>query len=191
MISKKEVIETLELFKDEKWVQLYEFTNYQISNFGRIKAIGREMSIGIRYGKECFRYKEERILSQRTNGVEQFLFTDISYKDEKGKKFGKTVYIHKAVCDHFVDKPKHIKEYENNGGHICASHIVKDYTNNRFDNVKWITSTELIQNQPNRLANPTKAWETRRKLYGYSGEKPKEKVELYNSEVVDDYLELI
>ncbi len=169
--EKNRILKSLEALHnpDEVWVKLYEYEHYQISNYGRLKSIGRKISIGIRNGVEYFRDKDDTILVLRTNGIEKFLFTGVFFRDEKDNKCQKTIYVHRAVADHFVKKPKRIIDYEKNGGHICATLIVKDYTNNSYKNIKWITQAELIQTQPNRLANPTKAWGTRRVIYGSTG----------------------
>lgn len=171
-MDKKTALKLIENLEGEIWKPLYDFKIYTVSNFGRIKAIERQASIGIRNGVEYFKNKPQVILKLRTNGIDPHYFADINIRDENGKKITKTVHVHRAVCDHFVEKPEHIILYEKNGGRICATHIVKDYTNNRFDNVKWITTTELIKTQPNRLANPTKGWETRKLIYGKTGSNP-------------------
>lgn len=152
----------------EIWVQLYQFKDYQVSNLGRIKSIDRQISIGVRNGVEYFRHKPQHFKVFRTNGIEPFLFTTIEVRDEKGVRKTKTIYPHRAVADHFVKKPKYIRELEKEGRAIYASHIVKDYSNNRWDNVRFISQLDLIRNQPNRLKHPTKAWETRREKYGNS-----------------------
>jgi hypothetical protein len=152
----------------EIWKQLYDLKNYQISNFGKIKSLERNISIGVRNGVEYFRIYPELIKAVRTNGIEPFLFTSIVVTDEKGVKKNRTIYIHRAVCDHFVHKPKYIRELEKQGRAIYASHIVKNHTNNRWDNLRFISHLDLIRSQPNRLRNPTKHWDTRREKYGNS-----------------------
>jgi hypothetical protein len=160
-VELKSVAEELEL-----WKQLYDLKNYKISNFGRIKSLERNLSIGVRNGIEYFRVYPELIKAVRTNGIEPFLFTSIIVTNEKGVKKNTTFYIHRAVADHFVNKPKHIQELEKEGRKIYASHIKKDHQNNRWDNIRWIGQLELIRSQPKRLADPTKSWRTRRKKYG-------------------------
>lgn len=152
----------------EKWKQLYDLKYYQISNFGRIKSLDRNVSIGVRNGVEYFRIYYGGIKAVRTNGIEPYLFTSIVVTDEKGVKKNTTFYIHRAVADHFVEKPNAILLAEIEERKIYASHIVKDYTNNRLDNLHFITHKELIRSQPQRLKHPTKHWETRRKKYGNS-----------------------
>ena len=150
----------------EKWKQLYNLKYYKISNLGRIKSLDRNVSIGVRNGVEYFRVYYGGIKAVRTNRIEPFLFTSIVITDEKGVKKNTTFYIHRAVADHFVEKPQYIQELEAQGRAIYASHIVKDYENNRWDNLRFISHRDLMRSQPQRLKNPTKHWETRRKKYG-------------------------
>lgn len=159
------IVETSSFEETEVWKQLYDFKHYQVSNFGRIKSIDRQISIGVRNGVEYFRHKPQHFKVFRTNGIEPFLFTTIEVRDKKGIKKSKTIYPHKAVADHFCHKPKYIQEIEKNGGAVYASHIIKDYTNNRYDNVRFISHQDLIRSQPNRLKDPKKSWRTRREKY--------------------------
>lgn len=159
------IIKASDFEETELWKQLYEFKDYQVSNFGRIKSIGRQISIGVRNGIEYFRYKPQHFKVFRTNGIEPFLFTTIEVRDKKGVKKSKTIYPHRAVADHFCHKPKYIRELEKNGHAVYASHIIKDYTNNRYDNVRFISHKDLMRSQPNRLKDPTKSWRTRREKY--------------------------
>jgi hypothetical protein len=161
--------------KDEVWVKLYNYSNYVVSNHGRIMSLPRNVSIGIRNGVEYFRFKDAHICSLRTNNIEPFLFCSIYEHLKDGKKTNVTVYIHRAVADHFVKKPKHILAAEAAGFRIYASHIVKDYSNNTYANLRFITQKELMNSQPKRLADPTKSWRTRRALYGKSGAPSKNK----------------
>lgn len=137
--------------ENEIWVQLYDFTKYEVSNFGKIRS--------------CFGEKpKEKTL--RTNKVGPLLFTEVNGTNKEGEKFRKTIFIHRAVADHFVKKSRYLKDFEKNGGLLHATHIVKDYSNNRYDNVKFITHGKLIRSQPNRKIDPDKSWRTRRQKYG-------------------------
>jgi hypothetical protein len=149
----------------EIWKQLYDLKYYQVSNLGRIRSLERYVSIGVRNGVEYFRTYPETIKAFRTNGIEPFLFTSVFYADERGIKRNRTIYIHKAVADHFVYKPGYIRKAEAEGKKVYATHIKKNYNNNRFDNVKFITFLELIRSQPKRIADPCKSWRTRREKY--------------------------
>jgi len=149
----------------EQWKQLYDYKNYQISNLGNIKTLARPV-----YRDKIFMYyTKEKIVSSRSSKVNPHMFSSIFVPNDEGRCRMKTIYLHRAVADHFIKKPYNIIEYENKGGTIYATHIIKDYANNRYDNIKWIMGSELTAHQPNRLADPTKSWRTRRELYGRSG----------------------
>lgn len=152
----------------EKWVYLYGNKYFQISNFGFIRSLDRQVAV-YRNGKIHYTNMTGVVLTRRCSKEDPHMFTTIQYNDENQKRCIKTIYLHKAVADHFIDKPVDILLAESEGKKTCATHIVKDYSNNRFDNVKWITMGDVIKVQPNRLADPTKSWRTRKAIYGYSG----------------------
>lgn len=159
----------------EEWKFLYDRKDFQVSNTGKIRSLDREIPT-YRNGVHYTRFYEGRILSQRRSKKEPHLFSSIQYTDKNGNRVNKTIYIHKAVADHFVGKPPHVKRYEAEGKAIYATHMVKDYTLNIWTNIRWITQLELIRSQPKRLADPTKAWRTRWAKYvnNYGcAEKPK------------------
>lgn len=155
----------------DKWKFLYGNKSFQISNMGVIRSVDRTILV-TRNGVTYPVHRPGMVLSQRCSKENPHMFSTIQYM-ENDEKILKTIYIHKAVADHFVSKPNHILLAEIEGKATCASHIVKDYSNNRYDNIMWKTMSEIISTQPVRLADPTKSWRTRRKIYGKSGSKQK------------------
>lgn len=155
----------------EEWAYLYGNKGFQISNFGNLRSLDRSVMV-TRNGTTYHAYYQGKEITQRCSKENPHMFSTIQYQ-ENGKKVLMTVYIHKAVADHFVSKPNHILLAEIEGKTTCASHIIKDYSNNRYDNIMWKTMGEIISTQPVRLADPTKSWRTRRKIYGKSGSKQK------------------
>ena len=142
----------------EKWKQLYDFPGFLISSKGIIKTLDRY--VNSRPG--VTRFVSGRVLVSRTSKKEPHRFVTVNFIHPKtGEKImNKTVYIHKAVGDHFITKKKNA---------LYVTHKIKDYDNNDRSNLMWITHKELMNMQPKRLLNPIKSWETRRKLYGKSG----------------------
>jgi hypothetical protein len=152
----------------EQWKFLYGNKNFQLSNHGKIRSVDREVPI-YRNGVNYFASRVGKDLSQRCSKDNPHLFTCIHYVDDNGNKVQKTIYIHRAVADHFVEKSVQILLAEIEGKTVCATHYDDDYENNHHLNIRWITLGDVIATQPQRLADPTKSWRTRRKKYGKSG----------------------
>lgn len=156
----------------EKWVYLYGNKSFQISNLGRIRSLDRQVLV-YRNGSYHYASKQGQIKAIRCTKENPHMLTTIQYIDENEEKIIRSIYIHKAVADHFVSKPDDILLAEMEGKKTCATLIVKDYSNNRYDNIKWTTLSDVIRTQPNRLADPSKSWRTRKQVYGFSGSKIK------------------
>ena len=119
---------------EEAWRDIDGFEGiYQVSNLGRVKSL-------------------ERLSSQKHLIPEKILkdhpcqagYRDISlYKD--GKRFHKKV--HRLVASAFCDNPRSLNEVD---------HIDTDKTNNRADNLRWVTHKENYENV-NTKKNASKA----------------------------------
>lgn len=135
---------------ETKWVPLYDFEGYLVSNTGIIKSVDRivEDKRGILYRRKG------KIIKPRRSKVNPHLFITIHWRGT-GKKA--TIYLHRAVADHFLPNP-----YK---GIVYAHHKDGNYDNNHVNNLMWIKSTELVHYQPKRLADPKKGWRTRREKY--------------------------
>lgn len=157
----------------EEWKFIYESKIYQISNTGKVRSIGRATKI-IRNGVKYDAWHQGKEIASRCTKVNPHYFVYINHPDKNGDDKRKIFYIHRLVADHFIEKPPRIVDREEAGGTVYASHIEKDYTNNHYTNIRWITHRDLINSQPKRLADPTKAWRTRREKYGKSGSPAKE-----------------
>ena len=147
----------------ETWKPLYNYPGYMVSNLGRIKSIPR--TITENSGRK--RHHSGKVLNQRHTKTNPHMFTSVQV-EVNGIPINKTVYIHRAVADHFIKVPSK--------KHIYATHIVSDYSNNTESNIAWITHKQLMARQPNRIKDPGKAWRTRRLVYGNttgSAETPK------------------
>ena len=129
----------------EEWKKLYDSDRYEVSSEGEFKSTKRIIKSTVNKNGIHYRTKPDCILSLRTNGIQPYLFSDIYY-DEDDPKNNTTVYIARAVADHFVKKPRYIQDIVDKGGKVYASHIVKDYTNNTKDNLMWKSYEELKMN---------------------------------------------
>ena len=137
----------------EIWKPLYDYPGYMVSNLGRIKSIPRIITDST--GR--VRNHSGKVLNQRRTKTNPHIFTSVQVVVNE-IPMNKTVYIHRAVADHFIKVPSK--------KHIYATHLVSNYSNNTESNIAWITHKQLMSRQPNRIKDPGKAWRTRRLVYG-------------------------
>jgi len=57
-------------------------------------------------------------------------------KDENGEQV--TDYIHRLVAKHFIPNPRNLNEVD---------HINRNRTDNRIENLRWVTHSENLQNK--------------------------------------------
>ena len=117
-----------ETFTNEEWRPIEGFPRYQISNYGRIRSYTNP--------------KKPKILRphQLKNG---YLMVHLAKGEEWGSNESECVRIHKLVADAFIPNPQ-------NKCHV--RHINQDRTDNRVENLKWVTREESI-NDPLTKAN--------------------------------------
>lgn len=96
---------------------------YQISNFGRVKSFPKYRT---RY------YRTERVLKQRNCEQNQY-FEVILYKDRVGKSFK----VHRLIAEAFIPNPENKP---------CIDHINTIRTDNRIENLRWVTLKENANN---------------------------------------------
>ena len=102
---------------------------YEVSNFGRVKSLFREIDAKSKARTPCKRKIKERILK---NGKDGHGYPHVNLVKNGVKKF---VAIHRMVAEAFIPKVK---------GKNYVNHIDSDYTNNSVDNLEWCTSSENI-----------------------------------------------
>ena len=117
-----------ETFTDEEWRPIEGFPRYEISNKGRVKSFTNP--------------KKPKILRphQLKNG---YLMVHLAKGEEWGSNATECVRIHKLVADAFIPNPL-------NRCHI--RHINQDRTDNRVENLRWVTREES-NNDPITKAN--------------------------------------
>ena len=104
---------------------------YEISNFGRLKSIARQVERYTWQGTRYYSILGGKILNQRKLGRNKVLFTSFTKKDELEVIHRETVYIHRAVGIAFVKNPKP-------GQYDKVTHIdLSDWENNHHSNIRW------------------------------------------------------
>lgn len=114
-------MEKLDLF-GESWAKI-SFgdididQHYEVSNYGRVKSFQKDSRNG------------EIIQGSLVQGY-RTLNLKISRKSS-------TQYIHKLIADNFVPRPS--------SEHRYVIHLDFDKVNNHFENLKWVTKSEMIE----------------------------------------------
>jgi hypothetical protein len=112
----------VESFWNEKWVDVtfpeeIKSVRYQISNYGRIRAINKITG-------------REKLLkgSHSKRGHHR-----LNIKMESGKGAG--VYVHRIVAENFVNRASEAHEF--------VIHLDHDKTNNKYINLRWATQDKV------------------------------------------------
>lgn len=154
---------------EEVWRVIPKFSDYEISNHGRIRSKERVK----KYKSGRTMHLKSKVKSLRKHPKNDFMMTDLI--DDKGKR--RTVYPHKCVAMAFIenDKPRLKK---------IVMHKDDDLSNNRVDNLEWASYSDSIKKgfQTGKRDN-SDLWEKRRKKYGQKGsEKPMGRKDPLNDE---------
>lgn len=108
----------------EKWKNIKGFeTEYQISNLGNVKSLGRERGVN-KSGKY---FQKEKILSLIVKNTGYIQVTLSKNKVQSAK------LVHRLVAENFLSNPKNKKQINHKDG---------DPSNNRIDNLEWCTPSE-------------------------------------------------
>ena len=100
---------------------------YQISNFGRVKSVAR-----FRKGKNGVpTYCRERIIKSRTNPKTGYVEICLSKEDNK-----KLFLVHRLVAETFIPNPGNLPQ---------VNHINEVKSDNRVENLEWVTNAENIE----------------------------------------------
>lgn len=103
----------------EIWKTIEDYPNYQVSNMGRVKSLGNNKA------------RKEKIL-KGIKGKDSYLSVGL-YKEGKIKMY----LVHRLVAQAFIPNP-------NNKPFI--DHINTIRTDNRVENLRWVTSKENMNN---------------------------------------------
>ena len=109
----------------EEWRDVKGFEGiYQVSNYGVIRSLDR-------YDARM-RFRKGRIMPLRLD-TDKYLNLKLC-KDGKYK----TIRVHRVVANNFLEYPIDGKKYE-------VNHIDRDRTNNRVDNLEYLTHKENVR----------------------------------------------
>ena len=113
----------------EIWKDIKDFPNYQVSNYGRVRSVDHYQERVSKYGKRYYNLYKGKILAIK----------DIrGYKNVgltlKGKVW--TKQIHRLVMTTFKPIPN-MEDFQ-------VNHIDGDKSNNKIDNLEWVTPLENI-----------------------------------------------
>ena len=100
----------------EVWKDIEDFSNYQISNYGRVKSIPRPKTKG-------------GLLKQRNSNCDYFQV----YLIKEGK--GHLLYVHRLVAQAFIPNPNNLLEVNHKDG---------NKKNNFINNLEWITRKDNV-----------------------------------------------
>lgn len=118
--------------RKERWKKIPGFPNYEVSDFGRVKSIGRYVLRSSHPGFPPVKHwQKERILSPRTNKL-LYPRVVLSNDAEKNREFK----VHRLVAMAFVPNPLNKPE---------VSHRDHNRTNNFYKNLKWATHEENMK----------------------------------------------
>ena len=104
----------------ELWKNIEEATNYEVSNLGNIRNT-----------------KTGKVLNP---GVSENGYKQVSLKMKESNKFEKR-YVHRLVATYWIPNPENKRE---------VNHLNLDRTDNRVENLEWITSSD---NQKHKYQN--------------------------------------
>lgn len=110
----------------EIWKEVKDYPNYEISNFGRVKALKFYSNVHKKY------YDRELILKEKTN---RFGYKFVSLGcGKRGNR--KNVMIHRLVAQAFIHNSNNYKE---------INHIDGNKANNNVNNLEWCTRSENMK----------------------------------------------
>ena len=101
------------------------YPNYIIYEDGRV------------WGKVCKRFLKPHLNTAAGQGYKQ-----IALVGDNGRK---TLKIHRLIACHFIEHP--------GCGKNCVDHINRDKTDNRLENLRWVTHRENMNNKGDNISN--------------------------------------
>lgn len=113
---------------EEMWKPIKGFEEYyEVSNQGRVKSLYREESVTPKNKRPYIRIKKEKIM---TCSLFSCGYRVVSlFSNGKHKK----ISVHRLVAEAFIENPRQLTEVD---------HINTDRSDNRVENLRWVTRSE-------------------------------------------------
>lgn len=91
-------------------------------------------------------YEDGRVFNKKFNRFKKPAINNVGYKVVNLHKSGKykTLLLHRLIAIHYISNPENKPEVD---------HINRDRSDNRIENLRWVTSSENIQNTSMRNTN--------------------------------------
>ena len=129
-----------EIWKD---IEGYE-GKYQVSNLGRVRSLDQMLSYASRWGTIAYRPAKGKVLTAQKihGGYLGVLFKVQGHTEMK--------LVHRLVAKAFVPNPQNLE---------TVNHIDEDKTNNRADNLEWMSRADNVRygTGSQRKRTPTRA----------------------------------
>jgi hypothetical protein len=110
----------------EQWKPVKNYEGfYEVSNLGRVRSTTRTIKAGINYNETCVKKGKILKLSKKRSG---YYFFDASVENKV-----KTITVHRAVATTFIP---------NEENKPCINHKNAIKTDNRVENLEWVTYKE-------------------------------------------------
>jgi hypothetical protein len=112
--------------EEEIFIEIKEYPNYFVSNFGRIKTSSKQSKHSI--GR--FHSLNERIMKCKASS---FMYNVVSLRNKQGAK---TFLVSRLVAKHFLENPENFE---------IINHIDGNKKNDHYKNLEWCTQLDNVK----------------------------------------------
>ena len=113
-------------YEGEVWKTISEASNFMVSNYGRVKSLGRKVRyVHAKTGKEHFRLTQDVILKEFNS---KYGYKTVLIRCDDGRK--RNLMTHRLVAKAFIPNPEN---------HPVVNHKDGNRINNHVDNLEWCT----------------------------------------------------